>query len=109
MGLQINSKGKTILHDTDRGVCVWEINGALLSDGNGNYLSLEGKLHDPIVEEKMRKAAWYWLDDRIGRPRWLADRRKITDDEWEEQRARMSAGLIPDPIEAAKIALGIIK
>ncbi len=93
------------------GVCVWEIKddtGVYLSDGDNRYLSLEGKLGEIVVEEKMRKAAGHYLGDRVkeGRPVWLPAFRKISDMEHDDQMDRLLSGKIPDEIDQVKQALG---
>lgn len=102
MAYQLNPKSQMFIPSTKYGVCVWEIDGSYLSDGNG-FLSLEGVMNDPKVEHRMREAAYYWLDgEKIGKPTWLPDARKITNDEWEDQKARLEAGMIPDPVDAVR-------
>ena len=86
------------------GVCVWEVDGAYLSDGDG-FLSLEGLIGDQRIEKRMRDAAKYWLGTTEGQPKWLPGARKVTSDEYEDQNARLLDGKIPDPVEAARLML----
>lgn len=80
------------------GVCVWRLpDGSFLGDGNG-YLSLEGVRGDKRVEDKMKKAASYWLGDNIGEPTWI-EGRKVSNTEWEDQNERLLDGKIPDPVD----------
>jgi hypothetical protein len=92
-----------IVPEHSYGVCVWEVDGAYLSDGDG-FLSLEGVIGDHRIEEKMREAAHYWLGVKEGRPKWLPGARKITQDEFDDQNARLLDGKIPDPVEAMRLA-----
>lgn len=88
-----------------QGVCVWEVDGAYLSDGEG-FLSLEGIVGDRRIEEKMEKAARYWMEsDFSGKPKWLRGSRQISADEYEEQKGRLIDGKIPDPVEEAILAM----
>jgi hypothetical protein len=89
--------------ESSYGVCLWDIEGKYLSDGDG-YLSLEGFVGDVKVEEKMRAAAYYWLEENKGHPKWIPGVRKISDIEWKEQQDRLVNGLIPDPLEEIKLA-----
>ncbi len=98
-------KNSLYVPDTPHGVCVWEVDGKYLSDGEG-YLSLEGEMNDLRVERKMREAAYYWLGQEIGRPVWVPDARKVTHDEWEDQKARLIDGEVPDEVDAARQAMG---
>lgn len=103
MGL--TSKRQLIVPESAYGVCVWEVDGQYLSDEDGNFLSLEGRIHDRAIENKMREAAYYWLGESLGKPAWLNNARKISRDEWEDQKARLIAGQIPDEVEAVQQAL----
>jgi hypothetical protein len=97
-----NRKPKAIVvPESAYGVCVWDVDGQLLSDGDG-YLSLEGVMGDYRIEARMREAAHYWLGEAIGEPRWISGARKITQSEYEDQMERLKAGKIPDEVEAAK-------
>lgn len=93
-----------IVPESAKGTCVWEVEGQYISDGVG-FLSLEGIMNDPRVEAKMRKAAYYWLGKEEGHPHWLNGARKISFDEWEDQKARLIDGQIPDEVEAVQQAM----
>jgi hypothetical protein len=101
MGLEIVRTGQKHIPDTGYGVCVWQVDGGFLSDGEG-YLSMEGKLFDPLVEDKMRAAAAYWLQSSQGQPVWLPDARKISSMEHDDQMARLLDGKIPDEVDEAR-------
>jgi hypothetical protein len=94
---------KFIVPEHSYGVCLWDVDGAYLSDGDG-FLSMEGVVGDKRVEDKVREAAYYWLEEKIGSPVWIRGGRKITADELDDQNARLLAGKIPDPIEAIRLA-----
>ena len=100
-----NRKPKALLiPETSMGVCLWDMgNKQFLSDGNG-FLSLEGVVGDIRVEEKMRKAAHYWLGEAKGKPHWITGARKVSDDEYYEQLDRLKAGMIPDPVDELRQA-----
>jgi hypothetical protein len=84
------------------GVCLWQMPDGSYLGQDGHYLSLEGVMGDRRVEEKMRKSAEYWLESTEGRPAWISGARKVTDDEYDDQSARLRDGLIPDEYDAAR-------
>jgi L-ascorbate metabolism protein UlaG (beta-lactamase superfamily) len=97
---------RSVVHEYDTGVCLWEIDGQYLGDADGNFLSMEGRMNYPRVEAKMRIAANYWLDGKLeGKPTWLNGARQISQDEWEDQKARLLDGQIPDEVEAVRQAM----
>lgn len=106
MGVKL--KGiQPVYEDTD-GVCIWVMpDGSVLGDEDGNFLSLSGSLHDPLVEIKLRKAAIYWCGEeaKLGNAKWIPGARKITDDEYDEQTHRLLNGKIPDPVDEARQAM----
>lgn len=97
-------KNAQVVVEDDFGVCVWRMpDGAYLGDGEGRFLSLQGKLHDPIIEIKMSKAAQYYLGEeaKLGGPLWLPGSRQVTDNEADDQMERLLNGRIPDVADQA--------
>lgn len=89
--------GIQIVDDTRFGVYLWMLpDGTFLNDGSGNFLSLNGERGDIIKMNKMARAAKsYGYPD--GRAVFYADRRKVTDEEYAEQKRRLIDGYVPDP------------
>lgn len=105
-------KNVSVVVEDSTGVCVWQLaDGAYIADEDNNLLSAFGELNDPRIEEKMRQAAVSYLGDeaRLGHPVWVPGSRKISDEEYEEQVARLEEGLIPDPVDEAKQILEIAR
>ena len=101
MGLE-HKKTLYIPNQDPRGVCLWCMpSGGFLSDGDG-YLSMNGYIGDQMVEKKMRDAVKYWTGSTDGEAKWFPGYRKISDDEWEDQQARLADGKIPDEQDEAK-------
>lgn len=81
------------------GVCIWIMeDGMPLSDGDG-VLCAEGLVGDENIERQVAQAAKYWTGSDAGECRWVSGARKITASEQEDQKARLSEGLIADPFE----------
>lgn len=92
------------------GVCLWEIEDdshMFLNDGEDRYLSLEGKLGDIQVEQRIREAAKSYLGDLVekGRPVWLPEHRQCSDMEYDDQVARLADGKVPDEVDLVKQVL----
>lgn len=91
----------TIVDNAQYGVWCWELpNGRLLSDGEGNYLSLNGLKDDLRCMMKLRRAAASYGYAQ-GKPVFKVGKRKVTDSEWEDQMERMKNGDIADPLDPA--------
>jgi hypothetical protein len=98
-------KRATPIIEDDFGVCLWKMpDGAVLGDDEGRFLSLNGKLDDPVVEAKMKKAAIYWVGEEaiLGQPYWMPGSRQVSDGEAEDQMQNLVDGKIPDEVQAMK-------
>ena len=95
-----------VVNEYPYGVCIWrDADGCILGDEDNNFLSIAGNCNDPIVEAKMEKAARYWMGASFsGGPSWVSGARKISDDEYDDQKDRLLQGKVPDPIESTLIA-----
>lgn len=98
-------KSATPVIEDDFGVCLWRMpDGAVLGDEDGRFLSLNGSLGDPIVEEKMRKAALHWLGEEAltGSPFWMPGSRQVSDSEAEDQMENLMDGKTPDEVQSMR-------
>lgn len=81
------------------GICVWQLpDGSYVQDGDGNHLSAQSWVGNPVMEEKMSRAAKS-LGVKEGKPFWLPGFRKITQGEWEDQMERLLDGKVPDAVD----------
>lgn len=94
------TNGMRPVKETNMGLYVWEMpNLKWIGDDEGNFLTI------PAVEGSARAIALItkevekYLDPVVGKPLFLAGRRQIDDDEYERQKARARAGLVPDPMD----------
>ena len=89
-----------IIKETDYGVYLWQMpDGALVCDEEKNFLSISSKKGDPRrIDELTAAARTLGLD--TGHPIFFPGHRKINDEEYQRQKARMEDGLIPDEYDA---------
>lgn len=89
----------TQVRETNLGIYVWQLpDGSFVSDDEMNVLSITAMRGDLTAMAKISSAAKY-LGFEEGRPIFAEGYRKISDGEWQDQRARMALGLTPDPYD----------
>ena len=100
-----------VVDEVDYGVYLWRFSdGSFAGDSEGNYLSINATRGDRAKIETLQKAVKYYFGTIDGDAVFDSGRRKVTDDEYAEQKYRMEMGLTPDPydlpalIEEAKAA-----
>lgn len=102
--LKMTPKGRRIVFDNevDRyGVYLWEMpNGSFIADDEGNFLSIAAEVNNPVRIERLRRAAAE-LGIVEGRAVFFPGHRKINDEEYERQKSRHAAGLIPDEYDVS--------
>lgn len=76
------------------GIYVWQLpSGKFFTDGNGNALSIDSMKGDQSrIDLLQKEAAWNGQPD--GKAVFFANVRKVSDEEYSEQKDRMSQGLI---------------
>jgi hypothetical protein len=80
---------------SNAGIYVWQkANGKFFTDGDGNALSIESMKDDPAKIKELTEAAAYWGEPE-GKAVFFSNVRKISDEEYSEQKDRMAQGLIP--------------
>lgn len=101
--MQINSKGKQLVKETNRGVYLWRMpSGSFVADGEGHYLMIEAMEGDETRMRALADAARECGVDE-GMPCFFRGNRIVTDEEYEEQKMRLKFGLTPDPLDIAAI------
>jgi hypothetical protein len=89
----------TEVRETNLGVYVWQLpNGSFLADEELNLLSITAMRGDLRAMANISAAARN-IGYEDGAPVFAEGRRKISDDEWEEQKWRLEHGYIPDPYD----------
>lgn len=83
--------------ETRYGVYVWEMpDGRWVGDDEGHYMLIPSEYGDTNKIKALTDAAKsYGVYE--GKPKFLSGRRKVSDAEYDEQQARLRAGLTPDP------------
>jgi hypothetical protein len=80
---------------SNAGIYVWQLpSGKFFTDGEGNALSIESMKDDPSKIKELSNAARY-NGQPEGKAVFFPNVRKISDEEYSEQKDRMSQGLIP--------------
>lgn len=103
-----NSK-LTEVKETNLGVYVWQLPaGNYLCDEDLNILSITAMRGDLGAMARITATAKN-LGFGDGHPVFAEGRRKISQEEWEEQHARAMAGLVPDPYDIGIFKEGLHK
>lgn len=90
------SKIKVIDKNYDWGIYVWKrANGKWFTDGSGNVLNIPAMKGDISKLAELKKAAAYY-GEPDGEAVFFAGLNRISDEEYAEQKQRMSEGLIPN-------------
>ena len=87
-----------MVEEVPYGMYVWETpDGEVLGDGDGNIMNVFCIKGDRKAIAALAEAArHYGYPD--GKPVWWTGKRRITDEELEEQQTREKLGLTPDPL-----------
>ena len=84
-------KAKVVADKTKYGVYVWE-----MPNDEGHYMLIPAVFGDAEKIKILTEAAeGYGVTE--GAPKFLPGRRKVSDEEYAAQEARLHAGLTPDP------------
>jgi hypothetical protein len=97
--MKLTPTGRRIINDSpgDRfGVYLWQMpNGSYVADQDKNFLSIASEFGDAIRIQKLKDAVRSFGITE-GKPMFFPGHRKVSDEEYQEQLARASAGLVPD-------------
>ena len=87
----------TPVEEVNYGLYLWQMpDDSIVMDENGGYLSIPSRRGDIVQIKKLKEVAkHYGLDE--GKPIFFSGHRQVTDEEFEEQKARSDLGLVPDP------------
>lgn len=101
--MSFKNTGKRLLEEVPYGMYVWECSdGEIAGDEDGNIMNvfcMKGDLR--AIAAITAAAKHYGFED--GKAVWWSGKRRITDEQLEEQEARARAGLVPDPLDFGAI------
>ena len=93
----------TPVDEVSYGLYVWQMpDGSLVVDQDGNYLNVSAMKGDIKRINNLKKAAKE-LGLEEGKPLWFSGHRRVTNDEYLEQKQRMEWGLVPDELDVPAI------
>ena len=97
--MDLSNMKYSVEEETTLGIYVWEMpDGRWIGDDEGNYLSVTSmKGNKAKIDALAREVSSFGIYE--GRPRFLAGRRKIDDEEYQYQQQRLAWGLVPDPLD----------
>lgn len=99
--VDLGKKTRTsVVEETNIGIYVWEMpDGSIVQDEDGNIMNIPGKKGDRkrmLMLEAAAKAHGIYE----GAPLFYPGHRRITEEEYQQQRERLQLGLVPDPEDA---------
>lgn len=97
--MEIKKVNQSVVEETTLGIYVWQMpDGRWIGDDEGNFLSVAAHKGNKEKMAMLASAvASYGIDE--GEPLFLSNRRKIDDEQFEYQKARLEQGLVPDPFD----------
>jgi len=99
----LKSLGKQVVEEVPYGMYVWQTpDGEVLGDGDGNVMNVFCMKGDRKAIDALTQAARHY-GFAEGKPVWWSGKRRVTDEELEEQELRAKFGLEPDPLNYAAI------
>jgi hypothetical protein len=105
------SRAKIIEKHYDWGLYVYKkSNGKWFTDGNGSVLNIESMKGDIMQISRLKEAAKHYGDEGDGECIFVPGLTRISEEEYSEQKQRLSEGLIPSmndlgAVQAAKDTL----
>jgi hypothetical protein len=101
-GFDLKTTGRRAVEEVPYGMYVWEIEldgeTQVLGDGDGNVMNVFCMKGDKRAIRALADAARSY-----GKPLWWSGKRRINDEELQEQQMREKLGLNPDPMDYAAL------
>lgn len=100
--MSLKTTNREYIDEVNYGVYVWFVGEKVVTDDEGNFLNIPAMRGDRERIAKLADAARaHGIDN--GRPVFISGNRRVTDEEYEEQKQRMMFGLTPDPMDVPAI------
>lgn len=95
----LTTTNRQVIEETSWGMYVWQTpDGEVLGDADGNIMNVfTTKGNRKSIQALADAARHYGFPE--GKAVWWPGKRRITDEELEEQQARERWGLVPDPLD----------
>jgi hypothetical protein len=95
-----HSVRRQVIADTGYGLYLWEMpDGRVIADQDGNYLNIPGRPMDVFRMNQLAKYVREALGITEGKAVFYANRRRVSQGEWEDQMERTLDGKMGDPID----------
>lgn len=99
----LRTTNREVVEEVPYGVYVWQTpDGEILGDGDGNIMNVFCLKGDRKAIKALADAARHYGFPE-GKPVWWTGKRRVTDEELEEQEQRARWGLTPDPLDFGAI------
>lgn len=99
----LKSLGKQIVEEVPYGMYVWQTpDGEVLGDEDGNIMNVFCMKGEQWAIDAIKDAARHYGFPE-GQAVWWSGKRRINDEELEEQQMRAKFGLEPDPLNIAAL------
>lgn len=99
----IRTTNRQLVEEVPYGMYVWETpDGEVLGDGDGNVMNVFCMKGDRKAIAALANAARHY-GFAEGKAVWWSGKRRISDEELEEQQMREKLGLVADPLDAGAI------
>lgn len=97
--MELKTTNKQVVEEYPWGLYVWQTpDGEILGDDEGNVMNVFCQKGDLKAIQKLAEAARYYGFPE-GTPVWRSGQRRVTDEEFEEQKMRERLGLVADPLD----------
>jgi hypothetical protein len=99
----LKTTNRQMVEEVPYGMYVWQTeDGEVLGDGEGNVMNVFCMKGDRRAIAALAEAARHYGFPE-GKPVWWSGKRRVTDEELEEQQMRERLGLTPDPLDYGAI------
>jgi len=90
---------KKLIEEYNWGVYIWKTpDGKVVKNSDGDFLLINSIKNDQGQIEKLRRAAES-CGIEGGQAIFLSGHRPVTEEQYEHQKARLAAGLVPDELD----------
>lgn len=97
--MKLTTTNRQEVEEVPYGMYVWQTpDGEVLGDGDGNFMNVFCMKNDRRAIAALTDAARHYGHPN-GKPVWWSGKRRVTDEEFESQKARELLGIVADPLD----------